>query len=106
MRVFPLLLTLALTIECAAGSLVARFIMRSMSDSHQSAPMFTDWFFSHPFLWLLIPLPWLISALVLWWRTPSAQILFVYAGVTACAAALLGGVMLIAAILPLLRFKA
>ena len=107
MRVFPWLLTLALAVECLAGSLLARFVMRSLADEQRAPPMFTSWFFGHPSWWLLVPIPWVISALILSRRpSPAVGSGFVFAGTVAVVAAFLLGVMVIAAILPLLTFKA
>ena len=106
MRVFPWLLAIALAIECLAGSLLARFVMRSLADEQRTPPMFTSWFFDHPTLWLLVPVPWVICALILSSR-PQASVgsVLAYAGIVAVVAAFLLGVMLIAAILPLLKFQ-
>jgi len=106
MRVFPWLLALALAIECLAGSLLARYVMRSLADEQRAPPMFTSWFFDHPTWWLLVPVPWVICALILS-RRPEAAVgsVLVFAGIVAVVAAFLLGVMLIAAILPTLRFK-
>ena len=69
--------------------------------------MFTDWFFGHPIWWFLAPIPWLVFAVILSRRTPTtAGPVLVFAGTVAVAGAFLLGVMLIAAILPLLTFKA
>lgn len=106
MRVFSWLLTLALGVECLAGSLLARFVMRSLADEQRAPPGFTLLFFDHPTWWLLIPLPWVIFALLLSRRpSPDVGSVLVFAGAVAIVAAFLLGVMIIAAILPLLTFK-
>ena len=68
--------------------------------------MFTYWFFGHPALWLVVPIPWLISAFLLS-RRPAAgtDSVLLFAGTLVVAAAFLGGGLVIAAILPLLTFK-
>jgi hypothetical protein len=108
MRVFPWLLTLALAVECLAGSLLARLVMRSLADEQRAPPMFTSWFFGHPTWWLLVPIPWVICALVLSRRPPPPAVgaVLIFAGIVAVVAAFLLGVMAIAGILPLLTFKA
>ena len=107
MKPFLWLLTLALAIECSAGGLLARFIMRSLADTHTEPPMFTAWFFGHPAFWLLVPIPWLISAVLLSRRPATGtDSVLLFAGTLAVAAAFVAGVMLIAAVLPLLTFKA
>jgi hypothetical protein len=69
--------------------------------------MFTDLFFGHPIWWFLVPIPWLIFAVILSRRPPTtASPVLIFAGTVAVAGAFLLGVMLIAAILPLLTFKA
>jgi hypothetical protein len=68
--------------------------------------MFTSWFFGHPTWWLLMPIPWVICALILSRRpSPAVGSVLVFAGIVAVVAAFLLGVMVIAAILPLLTFK-
>ncbi len=106
MRVFPWLLTLALGVECFAGSLLARFVMRSLADEQRAPPGFTLLFFDHPTWWLLVPIPWVIVAPILS-RRPSLAVgsALVFAGTVAVVGAFLLGVMVIAAILPLLTFK-
>jgi hypothetical protein len=100
------LLTLALAVECLAGSLLARLVMRSLADEQRMPPMFTTWFLAHPTLWLLVPIPWAIWAFILSRRpTPATGSVLVFAGTVAVVAAFLLGVMVIAAILPLLTFK-
>ena len=107
MRVFPWLLALALAVECLAGSFLARFLMRSLADEQRAAPGFTLLFFGHPTWWLLIPIPWVIYALILSRRpSPAVASAFIFAGTVSIVAAFLLGVMIIAAILPLLTFKA
>jgi hypothetical protein len=107
MKPFLWLLTLALVIECSAVGLLARFIMRSLADTHTEPPMFTNWFFGHPALWLLVPVPWLISAVRLSRRPATgADAVLLFAGTLVVAAASVAAVMLIAVILPLLTFKA
>jgi len=106
MRVFPWLLTLALAVECLAGGLLARLVMRSLADEQRAPPGFTSLFFDRPMWWLLIPAPWAICAFIVSRRpSPAAGSILVVAGTVAVVAAFLLGVMLIAAILPLLTFK-
>jgi hypothetical protein len=106
MRVFPWLLALALAVECLAGTLLARFVMQSLADAQLAAPGFTLLFFGHPTWWLLIPIPWVIYALILSRRpSPAVGSVLVFAGTVAMVAAFLLGIMVIAAILPLLTFK-
>jgi hypothetical protein len=69
--------------------------------------MFTDWFFRHPMWWLLMPISWLVGSAVLSRRPAIASdSALLFAGTFIVAAAFLAGVLLIAAILPLLTFKA
>jgi len=69
--------------------------------------MFTSWFFGHATWWLLIPIPWVVVAFILSRRpSPDVGSVLVFAGTVAIVAALLLCVMVIAAILPLLTFKA
>jgi hypothetical protein len=107
MRAFLWLLTLALTIECFAGGLLARFVMQSLADIEHRPPMFDDWFFGHPIWWFLVPIPWLVFAAILSRRpTTTTGSVLIFAGTVAVTGAFLLGVMIIAAILPLLTFKA
>jgi hypothetical protein len=106
MKAFLWLLASALAIECLAGGLLARFVMRSIADTHRVSPMFTDWFFGHPAWWLLVPVPWFVSAVILSRRPAIAtDSVLLFAGTLIVAAAFLAGVLVIAAILPLLTFK-
>ena len=69
--------------------------------------MFTAFFFGHPIWWLLVPIPWLVFAVILSRRTPTtASPVLIFADTVAVAGTFLLGIMLIAAILPLLTFKA
>jgi len=53
-----------------------------------------------------MPIPWVICALILSRRpSPAVGSVLVFAGIVAVVAAFLLGVMVIAAILPLLTFK-
>ena|SRR6266481_5239099 len=107
MRVFPWLLTLALAVECLAGSLLASFVMRSLTDTQRAPPGFTGLFFAHSTWWLLVPIPWIACVFFLSRRpSPAIGSVLAFTGTVAVIAAFLAGVMIIAAILPLLTFKA
>ncbi len=107
MKIFLWLLTLALAIECLAGSLVARLVMRSIADTQRLPPMFTGWFFGHPAIWLAVPVPWCVVAVLLSRRPAVAtETALLFAGTIAVAAAFPAGALIISAILPLLTFKA
>jgi hypothetical protein len=81
--------------------------MRSLADTRTVSPMFTYWFFGHPAWWLVVPVPWLVSAVILSRRPATAtESVLLFAGTLVVAAAFLAGVLVIAAILPLLTFKA
>lgn len=106
MRVFLWLLALALAIECLAGCLLAGFVMRALADEQRAAPGFTLLFFGEPTWWLLIPIPWVVFSLILSRRpSPAVGSVLVFAGTVGVVAAFLLGVMVIAAILPLLTIK-
>lgn len=106
MRVFTWLLTLALGVECFAGSFLADVVMQSLVDEQRAPPGFTSFFFGHPTWWLVIPIPWVIASFVLSRRpSPAIDLILLFAGTVAVAAAFLLGIMVIAAILPFLTIK-
>jgi hypothetical protein len=106
MRVFPWLLSLALTIEFLVGYCLAGFIMASLADQQRAAPAFTALVFAQPTWWLLLPLPWFAYAFFLTRRTPPTKdAILVFAGVGAVFASLIFGLMVIASLLPQITLK-
>ena len=106
MRIFPFPIVIALSIEALAGTGITRLVTRSLADFERSAPAFSGLFFGNVWLLWLVPIASVFYALVISIkRECSINCLLIFAGTAAIAAALLFGIILIAAILPLLNFK-
>ena len=105
MRIFAWIVLLGLLIASFAIYLLATFVSKSLADFGQPPPAFTGLFFGRPYLWLFLPVPWLIGAGWLHRQpSPTTAAILVFGSSAFAALAFALSVGLVAGVLPLLRF--